>query len=216
MKLFNNDTSKAKFVILLPFIGSIVFILLYALSALLYPGGNQWDKTSKGFSWTKNFWCNLMNATALNGQVNNARPVALSAMFIMCFTLICFWYIFPLIARFHKTSRIIVQSSGIISMVICGLLMATRLHDTVINLSSLFGLIALTGTFTGLYKLKWTGLLIMGLFTILLIVLNNIFYYNEMLLIYLPVLQKFTFLYFLVWISLISIRSSHSKSFSEA
>ena len=45
----------------------------------------------------------------------------------------------------------------------------------------------------------------MGIFNFLLVVLNNILYYGDGLLFYLPVVQKFTFLFFLLWISLVNI-----------
>ena len=198
---------------LIPFFGSILFLLLYFLATLFYPGGSQFDKNSKGFSWTQNYWCNLLNENAINGQHNAARPIALTAMSALCLTLMFFWYIFPLLVDFKKSSRLAIQISGFIAMTI-GMFLFTSLHDIVINIATLFGLVAITGTFAGLKKLKWTKLFWMGIFNIVLISLNNLFYYKTELLFYLPVVQKITFMYFLLWICLIDINlyfKTHSK-----
>jgi hypothetical protein len=65
-------------------------------------------------------------------------------------------------------------------------------------MASLFGLVALTGTFMGLIKHKWLKLLWIGLFIPVLIGVNYLLYYGKGLLVYLPVVQKITFLYFLL------------------
>jgi hypothetical protein len=77
-------------------------------------------------------------------------------------------------------------------------------HDLAINTSSAFGLIAMLGTLVALYKLNWKWLFTIGLLDLLLVALNNYLYHsNEMM--YLPIVQKFSFLSFLVWFSFISI-----------
>ena len=80
-----------------------------------------------------------------------------------------------------------------------------NLHDIIINIATVFGLIAVIGTFIGLLELKWTKLFWVGIFILPLVALNNFLYYKTGLLIYLPVVQKITFLYFLLWICLIDV-----------
>ena len=189
---------------LVPLFGTILYFLLYFIATLFYPGGSQLDKNSKGFSWMQNYWCNLLNENAINGLHNPARPIALSAMIILCFTLITFWYIFPRQIQFKKSGKFVIQASGIVSMAI-GMFLFTSLHNVVINIATLFGIVALLGTFIGLKKLKWTKLFWMGIFILLLITLNNLLYYGDGLLYFLPAVQKITFLYFLIWICLIDI-----------
>ncbi len=87
-----------------------------------------------------------------------------------------------------------------------GMFLFTHLHDIVINVASLFGLIAVFGTFAGLRKLKWMSLFWLGIFNLMLVALNNILYYGNGLRLYLPLVQRVTFLFFLLWICLISIR----------
>ena len=190
---------------LLPFFGSILFSVLYLIATLYYPGGHYLDKTYKGFSWSQNYWCNLLNENAINGAPNTARPIAFAAMFVLCLTLVFFWYYFPIIAGFKKKARYTIQASGFAAMITC-VFIFTGMHDAIINIGGFFGLIALAGTLTGLHKLGWNRLLYMGVFIILLIALNNLMYYGHDMMYYLPVVQKFTFLFFLVWVCLINIR----------
>jgi len=177
---------------------------LYIAATFYYPGGSQVDKNSIGFSWTQNYWCNLLNENAVNGQHNLARPIALAATFFLCVTLMIFWYIFPKQTAFRKSRRRIVQISGFASMISI-MFIWTNLHDIVINIATLFGLIAVVGTFIGLIELKWSKLFWTGIFILPLVGLNNFLYYKNGLLIYLPVVQKITFLYFLFWICLIDV-----------
>ncbi|PIQ21332.1 MAG: hypothetical protein COW65_09725 [Cytophagales bacterium CG18_big_fil_WC_8_21_14_2_50_42_9] len=92
---------------LAPLFGSTLFLLLYFVATLYYPGGSQFDKNTKGFSWAHNYWCNLLNENAINGQPNPARPIALTAMMVLCLTLTVFWYLFPIQADLKKTARIV-------------------------------------------------------------------------------------------------------------
>jgi hypothetical protein len=190
--------------ILTPFIGSLLFIALYIIAALLYPGGSGTDKTAMGYSWTNNYWCNLLSANAINGQTNIARPVAVTAMFILCLSLFTFWILFPALTQLKKYHKLLIQVAGTICMLTSFLLLTGIDHDLAINISSAFGLIAMIGTLIALYQLKWKRLFAIGLFDLLLVALNNYLYHsNEMM--YLPIVQKISFLSFLIWFSLISI-----------
>lgn len=201
-----KELSKQKNIwVLTPIFGILVFVVLYIVAALLYPGGSQGDKNSVGFSWVNNYWCNLLNTKAINGQYNSAKPVAVTAMIILCFTLSIFWYLFPRHIETGKRLQLIIQISGTLSMINAFLLLANINHDLAINIASSFGAIATIGTFIGLYKNKLYSLFAFGLFIILLIVLNNYFYYTKGLIIYLPVIQKISFAAFLIWICCIDI-----------
>ena len=88
-------------------------------------------------------------------------------------------------------------------MVLAPLLLTAIDHDLAISVASGFGLLGLTGVFVGLYKKRWFTLFGFGIMNLLLIVLNNYLYYSEVLIHYLPVVQKITFASFLLWIGLI-------------
>ena len=202
--------------ILIPVFGSLLFIVMYFLAAKLYPGGSQADQNSPGFSWINNYWCNLLSENAINGQVNPSRPVALTGMLVLCLTLSSFWLIFPIVLGLGKTVKRIIQFSGVIGMA-TAMLLFTGWHDTITNVASLFGLIAVGGTLAGLVRIKWPGLLIFGILNLLLVGLNNYVYYTMGLIIYLPVIQKISFAAFLIWICLIDLNlylKAHEQTIS--
>jgi hypothetical protein len=192
--------------VLTPIFGTIVFVLLYIVATLLYPGGSQVNKNSIGFSWTNNYWCNLLNDNAINGQHNPAKPVAITGMFVLCLTLSFFWFLFPRYIKLNRNLKLAIQFSGTIAMTIAFFLFTNINHDLVINLAAIFGAIATIGTFIALYKTKWFGLFRFGLLNILLVGLNNYVYYTKGLIIYLPVIQKISFATFLIWICCINIK----------
>lgn len=205
LQLTLKNNPKKHRLLLLPVAGIIIFVCLYVIAATLYPGGSQADKNAEVFSWLNNYWCNLLNEYAMNGKPNTARQVAFAGMCVLCLSLITFWILFPLYAGFTKRGRLIMQFSGSFAMTI-GFFLFTNLHDMIINLAMLCGLIAIAGTFAGLKKLRWKGLILFGIFNLLLVVVNNILYYGDGLLVYLPLVQKITFLSFLLWISVIDIQ----------
>ena len=207
-----TQTNRAKSIwILIPIFGSLLFIVLYITAAFLYPGGSLSDKTTVGYNWTKNYWCNLLNDKAINGQVNTAKPVAVVAMLILCTSVSVFWIIFPASVQLKKYHRLIIQIAGILSMVTAFLLLTNIDHDLSINISSSFGFIAMLGTLSALYQLKWIRLFVFGLFNLLLIGLNNYIYHMSGDLTYLAIVQKFTFLSFLLWICCIEMRLYKNK-----
>jgi hypothetical protein len=201
-KRFDN---RKKIWVLTPTFGTVIFVVLYIVATLFYPGGSQKDKNSIGFSWTNNYWCNLLNENAINGQRNAAKPMAMAGMLILCLALSFFWFHFPRYINIGKFAKLTIQISGILAMAIAFFLFTGIDHDLVTNLASMFGLIAIVGTFIGLYKTKWYWLFAFGLLNVLLVGLNNYVYYNQELIIYLPVIQKISFAAFLLWVCSINI-----------
>lgn len=202
---------KNRYWLLLPVGGTILFAVLYFLAACFYPGGSQADANARGFSWVNNYWCNLLNEKAINGQPNSARPVALLAMIVLSVTFSAFWLLFAANSRIGKMLRYIIGVSGVLSMVIGFFLFTATDHDMVTNLASAFGLVAVIGTLAGLYTMKCRGLFVYGLINLVLVAANNYVYYNKELLLYLPVVQKITFAAFLIWVSLISLHLYRQK-----
>jgi hypothetical protein len=48
--------------------GVLGFLLLTGVSALRYPGGTQADRSSEGYAFFGNYWCDLYRSQALNGE----------------------------------------------------------------------------------------------------------------------------------------------------
>lgn len=79
----------------------------------MYPGGSEADISAVGFSWRDNYWCNLLNEHAINGQLNEARQVAIAAMSIICLSLVIFWIHFPRSVNTSSILKYIMQVSGV-------------------------------------------------------------------------------------------------------
>jgi hypothetical protein len=184
---------------LTPIIGIIVFALLYIIATTLYPGGNQADNNAAGFSWLHNYWCNLLNETAMNSAVNHARPVALIAMMALCVTLASFWYLLAAVLPFPSFQKKLLLGSGV-SSAITGIFIFTPYHDTFINISGAMALLAFVLLMMALYKNRWLGLFYAGILNFTLILLNNYIYYTKNGLSYLPIVQKISFIIFLGWL----------------
>jgi hypothetical protein len=198
-----KDNQPKRWWVLTPTMGICLFGVLYGMAACQYPGGSNFDQTTTEFSWQHNYWCDLLGNTGKNGAVNPARPTALLAMVILGGSLSVFWFLLPLLhgqeSRFIRLS----QWAGGLSMGII-LFIGTPYHDVVMNVAGGFGLIALMATFLGLYQSRLFWLISFGLFCIALVGLNNYVYYSNQYIFYLPVIQKITFAFFLLWIVLIN------------
>ncbi|MEZ0541630.1 hypothetical protein [Fibrella arboris] len=186
--------------LLTPLWGIGMFLVLFFWAAYLYPGGSQADRSATGFSWMHNYWCNLLSEQAINGSPNPARPVALTAMVILCVSLSVFWYLLPLLFSLTRRNRRLLQWMGICAM-LSSLFIFTAYHDVVIMIASLFGFFALLGTFAGLYSSHLINLFWFGIGCLLLMAVNNYIYYTDTLMDYLPVVQKVTFAVVLFWIA---------------
>jgi hypothetical protein len=148
----------------------------------------------------------LLNTKAINGQINTAKPVAMTAMVILCISLSFFWISFPIVVQLKKYHRIVIQIGGTASMIAAFLLLTNIDHDLAVNFSSSLGFVAVLGVLVALYQLKWSKLFAFGLFNMVLIALNNYLYYIISDLTYLPIVQKLTFLSFLFWICFIDMK----------
>jgi hypothetical protein len=129
----------------------------------------------------------------------------MTGMLVLCISMASFWCLFAQMIPFNKRFKITMQISAIASAC-SGFFLFTRYHDIVINLTGLLAFVAFAGTFAGLYKTGLRKLFWLGVFNIGLIAINNLIYYNKPYIIYLPVVQKITFVFFLVWICLINLK----------
>lgn len=186
-----------------------MYLLLYLIATFYYPGGSSYDPKSTGFSWAHNFWCNLLNEPALNGESNSARPIAIVAMCVLAISLSLFWIIFARFAIKNYWIKGIVLSSGILSMLASLLLFSRIDHDLVTNMASALGCIATVGVLATLYKIKWKGLFAFGIINLLLVLLNTVLYYNKDWILFLPLVQKISFASFLIWTGCIDLQLLH-------
>ena len=183
----------------IPIIGIVIFGLLYYYASTLYPGGSQANLEVIGYDWINNYWCNLMNENAMNGEVNPARPYAIFAMVSLCISLGVFFYLFAEVLTLNNHWRLWIKGSGAVSMIFAAL-MFTKYHDLMTTLSSIFGLVAVIGIVKEIYNSKWVLYKLTGILGILLLGINNVIYYSTVFIEWLPLIQKFTFVVILFWV----------------
>lgn len=200
----NNVSNKNNIPLLLVLPGTYIFLCLYVIATIYYPGGSQVDEHAIGFSWKDNYWCNLAMETAINGEYNAARPAALAAMAIILISLSVFWYVFPKYVKLNKNSNFLVRLAGFFSM-LSSVFLIGPFHDMAVNIGGVFIIIAIYITSVGLYKSGMKKLALLGIINFLLILCNNVLYYTHGLMAHLPLLQKITFFFFLLWICLIAV-----------
>ncbi|MBO0329827.1 hypothetical protein [[Muricauda] lutisoli] len=182
----------------LPTIGILVFIGIYIYASKLYPGGSLTDINSAGFDWLNNHWCNLMRESGLNGIQNRARPVAIAGITILCSSMIIFFFQFANHFEKSRSWKTIIRISGTLAMLSASFIF-TKYHDIMTTILSVFGTLVIIGMLRALHKNQLTFLMVMGVFCIIIVGLNNFFYYNENLTQYSPIIQKIAFILILSW-----------------
>jgi hypothetical protein len=187
---------------LVPVFGALIFLLLYFLAAINYPGGSAEEPQTRGFSLLHNYWCSLLNEKAINGETNIGRPFALAAMPVLALTMVVFWW---QAGEIVSKRKLLIRFSGIACAFFVGML-PTGHHDLMINLAGLFGLISLVALLMQLKKLGLMNYFYFGCLNLCLVLLNNLVYYAKQFLFLLPVLQKFSFLFFIFWVVVLSLR----------
>jgi hypothetical protein len=188
-----------KLIATIPTIGICLFVALYVYSAFQYPGGSQANAQSIGFDWIHNYWCNLMDYKAINGDLNPARPFAILASGMLCFSLMVFFLRFAFLLPENKWWKKIISAGGVLSMISASLIFTTY-HDLMTIISSVFGGLVVVGVIKELFNSNLTIYKISGIVCLLLLGLNNYIYYSEQLIQILPLLQKITFTCILLWI----------------
>lgn len=183
---------------LIPIGGIIVFVVLYIVAALAYPGGSDANVQGDGFSLLHNYWCELMDPYARNGRWNPARPIALSAMAILCLSLTFYWYCLPDAFPTAGFRRIAIRSAGILSMLVAPFVFTHR-HDAIVMTAGVFGMAAFTVSLWEMQRLRVRFLFALGACALALVLLCYYIFRSEWQLAALPLLQKLAFLFCLLW-----------------
>lgn len=182
----------------LPTIGILLFICIYIYASKLYPGGSQVDINSMGFEWRNNHWCNLMREYGLNGIQNQARPVAIAGITILCSSMIIFFFQFANYFEKNRIWKLTIKISGALAM-LSATSIFTQFHDIMTSILSICGTVVIIGMIRALHKKQLTFFKVMGIFCMVIIGLNNLFYYNQDLIQYSPLVQKVAFIMILSW-----------------
>lgn len=190
---------------LLPTFGILIFIALYIYTAAIYPGGSPADPNSVGYDWFNNLWCHLMDKNALNGAENPASSISIFAVVVLGGSMIIFFFLF---ARFFVKSRIwriTIKAAGVLAMASAAFIF-TEYHDIMTTVLSVCGLFIIVAIIRTLFKNKMTFLAIIGIVCLIVIGLNNLFYYDEKFNDYLPIVQLVDFFLVLSWTVAINLK----------
>lgn len=193
------EAIKNKWWYLIPSFCIVAFSILYLVAVKQYPGGSYFDRNFAGYSWNHNYLCNLLGENALNGVKNTARPVATLAVVFLCLGIGTFYLIFPKHFEMRLIWRINARICGFVSMVFAVFIYTDR-HDFVLNLSGIFGAVAIITTLVALNRDRSYKLLIVGVCCALLMIANAYIYYSRIYVGHLPVIQKITLVMLLFWI----------------
>jgi len=149
------------------------------MAALRYPGG---------YDWTRDFISTLFAPSTATGATNEARYVAVLAMFVFCVSVAV---LFKLVARRARGRALgkTLEIGGIGSMVYA-FLVVTPMHDLLVGMALLFFLPAMLAALgltylEGRLALFWSGLMCLGL-----LLASATMYYGNILWHLLPLAQK--------------------------
>lgn len=191
-------------IMVLPLTGMLLFVVFYIIAAIYYPGGSWTSTTQTGFSFRNNYLCDLLDDHAINGAINSARVYARIALAFLCFSILVLWYYMPKLFTEKSKNQIVMSTTGMLSMV-STFFLASGVHDTIVRIAGVFGVIALLSSFVELYKVRHFKLLALGILSLLLLTANYYIYETGRLLDVLPLIQKITFTSFITWFMLINI-----------
>ncbi len=211
--LFYGNTMKRqkKLWLLSPTLGMILFVLLYYIATLLYPGGSYFHTDLTSFSWQENYWCDLLKNPTLSNKNNPATAVAEFAMIIAMFSISLFWINSTYLYK-NKQYNLVIQLSGSMGSISLLLLMVRGFHDIGLIVAGSLSLCAITITLYKLFKERKYLLFITGLVSILISVLSYTLYFSGSYITAIPIIQKVNFLIIILWIILMNIASTSTTA----
>jgi hypothetical protein len=204
MKTASLSHIKSTFFVMFPLIAIGLFVLLYLLAAMDYPGGSWISPHQDGFSFRNNYLCDLLDEYAINGDLNTARHTARFALAALCFGLFVLWAFLPRLFPKKSKNLMLMQWTGILSLLVLVLLGSDR-HDFIVRLAGFLGVIAFVSCFVELYKAGFARLLVLGILSLIVFLFNYYIYETGQYLHALALIQKITFILFLGWFVLIDI-----------
>ncbi len=184
--------------LLLPLGGIGSFILFYIIAAMKYPGGSWVLLDQDGFSFWNNYLCDLLDVYAINGEINPARFYAIIALGFLCAGLFWLWFYLPRLFENKSTNQSIMRISGLLSLITI-VFLALGNHDKVLYIAGFFAVIALITSSIELFKVGYKNLFLLGVFCLLVFLINYYIYETRLLIKSLPVIQKVTFILFISW-----------------
>ena len=183
----------------LPTIGCILFLLLMTIASINYPGGSEVKECSIGYSWEDNYLCDVLADVSHSNDHHHFHRVGLAAMICFCGGISMFFFYFPSWMNVQGPWRFVIKWMGLISM-IGAMLIFTNLHNIMIAVSSILALPALIGVFNILYRRRLFPFFFAGILILILLVINNVIYYTDYMVQWLPQIQKISAICIVHWL----------------
>ncbi len=191
-------------ILLLPLFGMLLFVLFYILAALKYPGGSWIMPQQNGFSFWNNYLCDLLDQNAINGELNTARYFARISLTVLCLSLVLLWYYLPSLFKGKNFNKNIMWLSGIAALVATSFL-SSGAHDRTIRIAGFFAVIAFLTCFVELLKARHMKLFVFGIGCLIIFLVNYYIYETGLYIRLLPVIQKITFICFIIWFIMLDV-----------
>jgi len=163
----------------LPLSGVLVSLALFAVATRRYPGG---------YYWSRDFISTLFAPSTSTGATNEARLVAVLAMFVLCLSVAVLFKFVSRRARGRALAKTL-EVGGIGSMVYA-FLVVTPMHDLLVGISLLFFIPAMAAALDLAYLEHRLVLFLSGLMCLGLLVVAATMYYGNIFWHLLPVAQK--------------------------
>ena len=204
MNLWSITSSPSVSVLKLPLIGMVLFMALYVVSALMYPGGSWNFPEAVGFSFWNNYLCDLLDYYAVNGELNDGRYAARLALGCLCLGLLVLWFYLPSFFPKHGNNRTIMWVSGILALLSTTFL-NTGTHDVTVRVAGFFGAIAFLSLYIELYRIGLYRMFFTGLLCLIIFLINYYIYETGAFISGLPIIQKVTFVSFISWFTVLNL-----------
>ena len=174
---------------------ALSFIVLMVASTK-YPGG---------YVWYRNYISQLFWPTTPLGVQNPARPIACVGIVFYCVSMAI---LFQLIAKQGHTKllRKLIQTGGIGSMVYASFTI-TVLHDLMVTIALCFFLTFMAAVLAMLYSQRDLRMFLLGIMTLGVVLACAVMYYGNMLVLYLPLMQKMTMAMSTAWLFAVMYRN---------
>lgn len=172
---------------------SLLALLFMIIAVELYPGGSPHNPNAQGFSMLHNYWCNLLDEYALNGQINPARRFAISAGLLGSTAL--FGFMFVVLQKYAlRPLHVRMASAGLGSSLAGAVFLFTPWHNYFVTLL-IMGLIVygyILARPVWLFSTPTTRIAL--LLTAAMLVATAFLYYMGIALSLLPLMQELSFL----------------------
>jgi hypothetical protein len=174
------------------------FVVFISVAFYFYPGGNHFDPLVQGHSFWLNFWCDIMTVNAVNNAPNTARPWAILGALFLIGALGTMGASASLLMNISKRYYRLMLILGGVS-ILGGIAMEYN-HDLFLNITAISGLLACSIFLYHSLKSGHITFIFLGCLTYLTTILNLILWLNDHPTSFLPIIQKLSTVFLLMWL----------------